>query len=162
MSAARQKTAARAIETYLEGRDALALVLVLVDARRGPQDEDVALAAALLQRDVQFAVVATKMDKLQGAAAEATLEEMEVAFAAPALPFSSLTGLGKSALWELVREASLAFAGRPAHGAAAAEDGLLAQLADEGDGVNVNGEAEELEPADFVPDGGATWRDEWA
>ncbi len=52
------------IEDYLGARDALCGVVLLIDARRGTQDEELSLVEWLAHHDVPVVVVLTKCDKL--------------------------------------------------------------------------------------------------
>ena len=49
---------------YLERRDNLAAVLILIDARRGPEHEELSLAETIRRRGLDLIVAATKSDKL--------------------------------------------------------------------------------------------------
>ena len=63
-----QRTWAPLIEDYLETRDALRILLLLVDVRRGVQPDDVGLVQYVLgiseNRALHIEVVGTKLDKL--------------------------------------------------------------------------------------------------
>jgi GTP-binding protein len=50
---------------YLEGRRNLAAVLILIDARRGPEREELSLAETVRHRGRELLVAATKVDKLR-------------------------------------------------------------------------------------------------
>lgn len=52
------------IESYLSGRKTLAGVLLLIDVRRGPQDEELDFVPWLEARDIPVVVALTKADKL--------------------------------------------------------------------------------------------------
>jgi GTP-binding protein len=52
------------VEPYLVQRPTLRVLLVLVDARRGPDDRDVAMIEYVAARPVEVLVVGTKADKL--------------------------------------------------------------------------------------------------
>jgi GTP-binding protein len=52
------------VEPYLRGRETLRVLLVLVDARRGPDDRDVAMIEFVADRSLDVLVVGTKGDKL--------------------------------------------------------------------------------------------------
>lgn len=52
------------IEEYLSKRDALAGVLLLIDVRRGPQEEELDFVPWLEQKKVPIVVALTKADKL--------------------------------------------------------------------------------------------------
>jgi GTP-binding protein len=90
---------ARLIDQYLHQRRELKAVVLLVDARRGPQQEEFALARLLQDpsrgRDypVDLIVVATKCDKLRRAERGPALRRFEALGAVPSM-CSSLTGEG--------------------------------------------------------------------
>jgi len=50
---------------YLERRSNLAAVLILIDARRGPEQEELSLAGTIRSRGLELIVAATKSDKLK-------------------------------------------------------------------------------------------------
>jgi len=52
------------IEEYLSKRDALAGVLLLIDVRRGPEDEELDFVPWLEQKKIPIVVALTKADKL--------------------------------------------------------------------------------------------------
>lgn len=68
------------IERYLDAREPLVLVLFLLDARRGAEEEDVLLhhdlTATLKPRKISTRVVATKCDKLSKAELKPALSSM--------------------------------------------------------------------------------------
>jgi GTP-binding protein len=53
------------LRAYLRGRPNLAALVLLIDSRRGPGAEELELAAAVTERNVDLIVVATKCDKLR-------------------------------------------------------------------------------------------------
>ena len=59
------------VRTYLRGRQVLARVLVLVDARHGLKDVDREMMAMLDAAAVSYRVVLTKADKLKASELEA-------------------------------------------------------------------------------------------
>lgn len=92
------------IETYLAERPTLAGVLLLVDIRRGAQDEELDFVPWLAERAKPIAVALTKADKLPK-----NKRTLEVARAKQALglrrePFavSTLSGDGLGPLWRAV------------------------------------------------------------
>jgi GTP-binding protein len=52
------------VEPYLRARETLRVLLVLVDARRGPDDRDIAMIEYVVDRPIEVIVVGTKGDKL--------------------------------------------------------------------------------------------------
>ncbi len=92
------------IETYLSTRKALAGVLLLVDVRRGPEDEELDFVPWLAQREIPIVVALTKSDKLaknkrmlEVAKARRTLALKKDPFAV-----SAQTGDGVDALWRAI------------------------------------------------------------
>ncbi len=96
------------IEAYLTDRAVLRMVVLIVDARRGPEDEEINLASWLSERDVPIVVVATKIDKLAKNKREPVLRAMQRALAAPRMPvgFSALSGEGVDELWRVLAHAA--------------------------------------------------------
>lgn len=90
--------------------DALKLVIQLVDVRTGPSEDDCMMINFLIEREIPFAVVLTKTDKLSKTAlAEAvrTLEEgiFKDTGIRP-IPFSSVSGVGKVEVRDLIERAA--------------------------------------------------------
>lgn len=104
---------AELIEGYLATRASLAALCLLVDARRGLEDDDRELLDFVRRgragglRAVEAAVVATKADKLPRSSARATLAKLEQAAGVRVTAFSSVTGDGRAALWARIRRAAL-------------------------------------------------------
>ncbi len=98
----------RLIEGYVKQRPSLALFLILVDARRGTEDEERQLIEWLETLDVKLQVVVTKVDKL-GSAERGLLREKIKDLLGPgapqALPVSGETGEGLDKLWTVIKRA---------------------------------------------------------
>jgi GTP-binding protein len=62
------------LRAYLEKRPNLAALVMLVDARRGPQREELELAAMVRARGIALIVAATKCDKLRNSERAAAIE----------------------------------------------------------------------------------------
>ncbi len=86
------------VEHYLTGRERLCGVLVLVDARRGITEDDASLLAFLAAHGLRAQLVVTKIDCLK----RHQRVELLRALAADAVPFSSTTGEGVDALWQVI------------------------------------------------------------
>ena len=96
------------IETYLSQRETLRLVVLILDIRRDPSEEDRQLIGWLQYYRLPFLIVLTKIDKVsRGQRAERQrriTEALELPPALSLLPFSAKTGEGKDLLWrEIVR-----------------------------------------------------------
>lgn len=100
--AVRSKSERRAwgplIEDYLLSRRTLRAVLILVDARRGPEEEETDLADYLRTLGVPFALVATKIDKMSRSERGVALEKMSRAHRVRVFGVSGETGEGREAL----------------------------------------------------------------
>jgi len=94
------------IERYLGTRENLRLVVVLVDARREPQELDLDLVEGLVSADIPCALVATKVDKLPRHQHKPALLALGQAYGleGPALGFSSMTGEGRAELWDVIED----------------------------------------------------------
>ena len=102
------------IEGYLQTRASLRAVAILVDVRRGPEDEEQQLVEFLEQRrrvssakPLELIFVATKIDKLSANARRPAIEAVKRQAGAGVVGFSAVTGDGREALWARIRHAVL-------------------------------------------------------
>jgi GTP-binding protein len=96
------------LEGYLLERITLRAVVLLVDVRRGPEEDDIQLIEFLKQRkEVQVFVVATKLDKLPLAQRKPALDKIKKDSGIKPLGFSSVTGDGREDLWKRIAFAVL-------------------------------------------------------
>lgn len=100
------------IEGYLQSRVTLAVVVVLVDIRRGlePDDQElidfVETAKKVTRRPVEVLVVATKLDKVPRSARKTALSALVKSTGRKVIGFSSETTEGRVELWRELRKAS--------------------------------------------------------
>ncbi len=117
-SKAEQGAWAALIEGYLGKRPTLAAVVLLVDVRRGLEDDDRELVAYIdaakppSRRPVEVILVATKLDKEPRSARKTALRRLAEGAGRRAIGFSSVTGEGREDLWRALRRAALGEAGR--------------------------------------------------
>jgi GTP-binding protein len=102
------------IEGYLSTRASLRAVVILVDVRRGVEEEERQLVEFLQQpravsggKAPELILVATKVDKVGAAHAKPALEKVRRAGGAGAIGFSAVTGKGREELWTRIRRAVL-------------------------------------------------------
>jgi GTP-binding protein len=119
-SKAEQAIWATLIEAYLRERVTLAAVLLLVDLRRGLEEDDLELirfveaARGADRRPVEILLVATKIDKVPRSSIRRGLAALSAAAprtaggaARRAIGFSSITAEGRRELWLAIRRATV-------------------------------------------------------
>jgi GTP-binding protein len=105
VSAAERKKWRPMVETYLRERATLQGVVLLIDVRRLPGDEDVQLARYLERLRVPHVPVLTKVDKLSQSELAKQRKALDAAWGEGArefLYFSAKTGRGRDDLWRVV------------------------------------------------------------
>jgi GTP-binding protein len=102
------------IEGYLRTRASLRAIVLLVDVRRGVEEEEQQLLEFLrLPRQVsepkplEIVLAATKVDKLSASARKPALDVVRKGVGLPVIGFSSVTREGRDALWGRLRHAVL-------------------------------------------------------
>jgi GTP-binding protein len=68
---------ARMMQEYLTGRANLGAILLLIDARRGPGDQEADIASIAHERKLRLIVAATKSDKLRRSERAAAIRNFE-------------------------------------------------------------------------------------
>jgi GTP-binding protein len=111
ISKAAKKAWGPMLEGYLAARGTLRGVVMLVDVRRGIEEDDreliAFLSAAPAERNkpVSVIVVATKIDKIALAKRKPAVEAIKKAAGVDVIGFSAETGEGREALWGRIRAA---------------------------------------------------------
>ena len=101
------------IEGYLQRRVTLRLLVLIVDIRRGVEEDDRALldfvgsieSAAGTRGKLPVILVATKLDKLSASARKPAVERLKSSTGARLVGFSAVTGDGVDDLWIRMRVA---------------------------------------------------------
>ncbi|MCA9602059.1 MAG: ribosome biogenesis GTP-binding protein YihA/YsxC [Polyangiales bacterium] len=94
------------IDRFLRERAGLHTVVLLADARRGFEDDDLDLLAYLEELGKTPILVATKFDELKTSEKKLRLKALSTAAGRRVLPMSAKTGEGRDALWAAVLKAS--------------------------------------------------------
>ena len=100
------------IEHYLRTRVTLAALVLLVDVRRGVEEDDAELVRFVdetgtsQRHPVEVVIVATKIDKLGVAVRRAALATISKQVDRKVLGYSSETGEGRAELWRVLRKAT--------------------------------------------------------
>lgn len=118
------------LEGYIRQRATLAAIVIVVDARRGVEEDDEQLLEFLaLPRDVvapapiRVVVVATKLDKLALSKQKPALKVLRERAGRAVVGFSAVTGEGREELWRILRGAVT----KPGQGAGAVAQTLSAK-----------------------------------
>lgn len=109
VSRAERESWRRLVEGFVEKRDTLRLFLVLVDARRGVEEEEHELMEWLRSLDVPYRLLATKVDKLSASERGLLKQRLPGVKGASAdtkvLPISAHSGEGVDRVWSMIRRA---------------------------------------------------------
>lgn len=96
------------IEGYLHDNDSLLGLMLLLDCRREPNEDDLQLIDWMHENDIPGIVVVTKIDKLNRDKIKRKTQEIQNKHGLYSIPFSIVTGVGKnevlSAIFDLVNE----------------------------------------------------------
>jgi GTP-binding protein len=94
------------IETYLKTRTQLKSIIMLVDLRHTPSDNDQIMYQWILSRLMPVVVVAAKADKIPRSQLQNRLQDitatLEIPGAVLPIPFSAITNQGKDEIWKQI------------------------------------------------------------
>lgn len=92
------------VETYLNSREQIKLILMLIDIRHSPSELDKQMHSWLISNELDYIVLATKADKLSRAQQSAHIQEIRRALDLPEdiklIPYSSEKAKGKDEAWK--------------------------------------------------------------
>jgi len=98
----------RFVKTYIENREPLRLVVLLVDSRHSPSTNDHQIMELLDAAEVPTLLVATKVDKLKRSERKRNLTRIQHLLELPdeawVIPYSTVTGEGKKELWGVLED----------------------------------------------------------
>jgi GTP-binding protein len=93
------------IEGYLEKRGNLKLVILIIDSRRDPREEEAQFVEWLKLNSISYTIVLTKIDKLKkGKRQKAYSVWQKFLGIDHVLPFSALSGEGKGGIWSVIEQ----------------------------------------------------------
>lgn len=95
------------VESYLQTRKVIRLVILILDARRGTSAEDLALVDWLDFHKIPCVLVLTKADKLsqiERARQKKIISEIPLLTDRLMVFFSAMTGEGKDELWKIIQQ----------------------------------------------------------
>jgi GTP-binding protein len=94
------------IEGFLSDRPGLRGAVVIIDVRRGAQDDDLQLLEFLDSVGVTPILVATKIDKLPSSKRKPAVAALRRELDRPLIAYSSVDGDGRDALWKRILSVS--------------------------------------------------------
>ena len=98
-----KKTWGRLTETYLNTRKNLDMILLLVDIRHDPTEDDIIMLNYIRQSGRDYAVIATKADKITRSEQKKHIDKirrvLEQGDDCEVIPFSSLKRMGIEEVW---------------------------------------------------------------
>jgi GTP-binding protein len=96
------------IETYLYSRKQLKLIMMLVDIRHTPSDDDKIMYEWIVSHAMKCVVVATKVDKIPRSKINERIKDIKTTLnindGVSPIIFSSETGQGRDEIWEQVNK----------------------------------------------------------
>ncbi len=94
------------IETYLNTRRQLKMVIMLVDIRHAPSEDDRLMYAWIVEHGLPHVVVATKADKITRSQVQGKVQDIRkvlgIGTEIEVIPYSSETKQGREAVWSAV------------------------------------------------------------
>ena len=93
------------VEGYLATRSSLVLSILITDSRQGPTNLDLLMKEWLTKSGKPFFAVATKADKLSANKLKAGLAHATGLIETPVIPYSSVTGRNREAVWKAISNA---------------------------------------------------------
>jgi GTP-binding protein len=87
------------IDGFLRHRAGLRAVVIIVDARRGPEEDDLGLVDLCAELGVEPILVVTKVDKLPSSKRKLAVQTIAKEIGSRPIGFSSVTGDGLDELW---------------------------------------------------------------
>jgi len=93
------------IEGYLEKTTNLKLVILIIDSRRDPREEEIQFVEWLKLHSISYTVVLTKIDKLKKGKRQRAYNAWQKFLGIDqVLPFSALSGEGKVGTWRVIEQ----------------------------------------------------------
>lgn len=93
-------------ETYLNTRQTISMILLLVDIRHDPSEDDILMLDYIRQTNREYAVVATKSDKVSRAEQKKCIDnikkKLNLDSGGMVIPFSALRRTGVEEVWSVV------------------------------------------------------------
>lgn len=94
------------MEAYFETREQLALVVLVVDGRHRPTNDDIQMFEYVSYLELPLLVIATKFDKVKRNQQQKQLnlikKTLQLNDEVPLIPFSAISGLNKDRIWKQI------------------------------------------------------------
>jgi GTP-binding protein len=107
MSKKEQEKVALSVNTYLKNRANINLIVILIDIRHKPTQNDIAMLNYVKETDRRYIVIASKADKIAKTKVPSYIEELAQVLDVPSdliFPFSSETKEYVKDVWDVLEE----------------------------------------------------------
>lgn len=94
------------MEEYFEKRDQLRVVVLIVDLRHKPTQDDLQMVDYITYLNIPLIIVCTKLDKITRGKQRQAVQNIKSYFPhedVPVIPFSAITGENKDKIWHTIR-----------------------------------------------------------
>lgn len=95
------------IEKYFTLNRDIRLIILLLDSRHDPTENDLLMYEYLMSKDYLFTIAATKIDKLSKTIAKENVDKLSKLFGLDVIPFSSITGDGAEKIKQIITDVSV-------------------------------------------------------
>jgi GTP-binding protein len=95
----------RLVENFFQRIGNLKGLVLLLDCRRDPSEDDMTMIDWLESSGVNYMIALTKADKLSRSRLIQKQKQVEKAFSVEVIPFSTLSGIGRNEIWAWIDRA---------------------------------------------------------
>lgn len=107
MSKVKEKEVAKYINQYFDLRNNIYLIILILDIRHNPTSEDILMYDYILSKNIPFAIILNKADKIAKTKINDKVEEFKKLLGisySPIFAFSSIKKINTNEIWELIKE----------------------------------------------------------
>ncbi len=107
MSKKEQEKVALSVNTYLKSRENINLIILLIDIRHAPTNNDITMLNYIKETNRRFIVLASKADKIAKTRVQSYVDELAKTLDVPSdfiFPFSSETKEFVKSTWDVIEE----------------------------------------------------------
>lgn len=107
MNKNKEQEVAKFINEYLNKREHISLIILILDIRHSPTDLDMIMYRYILSKNLPFVIILNKADKIAKTKIEKRVqyfkEILDISYS-PIFPFSSIDKIYTKQIWDLIKE----------------------------------------------------------